>query len=209
MSLNNWFRTQVKKWKGDLESLIRQTHIMILVVKHPGVPWYARLVAGFSVSYIFSPIQLIPTFIPLIGQLDDLLILFVGMKFLRRFTPALVLAECEAESEYPLFLNCSRTEDIVRPDSQGLVEGVVAQPSGGSRFQLISFLLAAYLFILVSPYFSGRHPDPHSSLNNSSAKTFYQAPLAVPRREFARLSQKICGANISVICRIPEYYKLR
>jgi uncharacterized membrane protein YkvA (DUF1232 family) len=161
MSLKTWFRTQIKKWKQDLESLVRQTHVMILVLKHPGVPWYARLVAGLSVSYIFSPIQLIPTFIPLIGQLDDLLILFVGMKLLRRITPALVLEECEAEHKYRLSPNCSRADATVNSaneEDRGLIEEVNARSIGGGRFQLISFLLATYLFILVSPYFSAIIP---------------------------------------------------
>jgi uncharacterized membrane protein YkvA (DUF1232 family) len=65
------------------------------VLKHPHTPWAARIVASLSVGYIFSPIQLIPTFIPVIGQLDDIAVLLLGMKLVRRLTPGAVLAECE------------------------------------------------------------------------------------------------------------------
>jgi uncharacterized membrane protein YkvA (DUF1232 family) len=93
-----WLRRQTGRWRDDIECLVRQTYLMVLAIKHPRVPWHAKLVAGCAVSYIFSPIQLIPTFIPLIGQLDDLFVLFVGMKLMRRFTPSEVLAECEEEA---------------------------------------------------------------------------------------------------------------
>ncbi len=62
--------------------------------KHPRVPWYAKLVAACSAGYIFSPIQLIPSYIPVIGFLDDFFVLFVGAKLLRRFIPPDVLTEC-------------------------------------------------------------------------------------------------------------------
>jgi uncharacterized membrane protein YkvA (DUF1232 family) len=64
------------------------------VFKHPRTPWYARLVAACSAGYLFSPIQLIPSFIPLIGFLDDFLVLFLGAKLLLRITPPDVVAEC-------------------------------------------------------------------------------------------------------------------
>lgn len=87
------------KWNERLRFIMLQVRIMLFVVKDPAVPWLAKLVALCSVGYIFSPIQLIPTFIPVIGQLDDLAVLLVGMKLLRRLTPAAVLADCEARAQ--------------------------------------------------------------------------------------------------------------
>jgi uncharacterized membrane protein YkvA (DUF1232 family) len=57
--------------------------------------------AGCAVAYLLSPIQLIPTFIPVVGQMDDLLVLFVGMKLVHKLTPAAILEECEAKSGSP------------------------------------------------------------------------------------------------------------
>jgi uncharacterized membrane protein YkvA (DUF1232 family) len=51
------------------------------------------------VSYLLSPVQLIPTFIPVIGQLDDIVVLLIGMKLLRRLTPCDVIAECEERAK--------------------------------------------------------------------------------------------------------------
>jgi uncharacterized membrane protein YkvA (DUF1232 family) len=52
------------------------------------------MIAACAAGYLFSPIQLIPNFIPVIGSLDDLLVLFVGAKLLKMITPAEVLREC-------------------------------------------------------------------------------------------------------------------
>lgn len=81
-------------WKRQAQRLQKDAHVFYFVFKHPRTRWYARLVAACPAGYLLSPIQLIPNFIPVIGCLDDLLILFVGAKLLQRITPADVLTEC-------------------------------------------------------------------------------------------------------------------
>ena len=56
--------------------------------------WYAKVIAACTAGYLFSPIQLIPSYIPVIGFLDDLLVLFLGAKLLQRIIPPEVLTEC-------------------------------------------------------------------------------------------------------------------
>jgi len=85
--------------KQRAQQLCREAHVFYFAVKHPCVPWYARLVAACSVGYVFSPIQLIPNFIPVIGFADDLLVLFLGIKLLHRITPPEVLTECRELAE--------------------------------------------------------------------------------------------------------------
>jgi uncharacterized membrane protein YkvA (DUF1232 family) len=103
MAVNNlvgcesWIHQQLAKGNDGLQFVMRETRIMMLLLKHPSVRWPAKFVAACSVGYIFSPIQLIPSFIPVIGQLDDLAVLIIGMKCLRRLTPPSVLAECESK----------------------------------------------------------------------------------------------------------------
>jgi uncharacterized membrane protein YkvA (DUF1232 family) len=81
-------------WKQRAQRLQKEAHVFYFVVKHPRTRWYARLVAACTAGYLLSPIQLIPNFIPVIGCLDDVLVVFVGVKLLRRITPVDVLAEC-------------------------------------------------------------------------------------------------------------------
>jgi uncharacterized membrane protein YkvA (DUF1232 family) len=86
-------------WRQQAEQVQTQAHVFYLAFKHPRMPWYARLVAACTAGYLLSPIQLIPSFIPVIGFLDDLLVLFLGAKLLQRITPPDVLLECRKHAE--------------------------------------------------------------------------------------------------------------
>jgi uncharacterized membrane protein YkvA (DUF1232 family) len=92
-----WWHSGYQKWMRDAGSVLRQINMLSRALRHPQMPFRSRLVAGCAVAYIFSPIQLIPTFIPVIGQLDDLFVLWLGTKLLRKLTPRAVLEECEAQ----------------------------------------------------------------------------------------------------------------
>jgi uncharacterized membrane protein YkvA (DUF1232 family) len=96
---DNWLHHQSAKWNERLRFVVRQTRVMTLILKHPNVPWSARLVAACALGYILSPIQLIPSFIPVIGQLDDLAVLLAGARVVRVLVPSRVLAECEGQAE--------------------------------------------------------------------------------------------------------------
>lgn len=84
--------------KAQVGQLFKQFRILRRALVHPDVPWYAKLVCGCSVLYIVSPIQLIPNFIPVIGQLDDVLLISLSMNLLKRSIPQAVLDECGSES---------------------------------------------------------------------------------------------------------------
>jgi uncharacterized membrane protein YkvA (DUF1232 family) len=81
-------------WRQQAQRLHKEAHVFYFAFKHPHMPWYARLVAACTAGYLFSPIQLIPSFIPVIGFLDDFLVLFLGAKLLQRIIPPDVLTEC-------------------------------------------------------------------------------------------------------------------
>jgi uncharacterized membrane protein YkvA (DUF1232 family) len=94
--------TQHQSFGATLKSksilILKQFQIIRRAMGHPDVPWYAKLVAGCSVCYVFSPIQLLPNFLPVVGQLDDVFVITVGLKLLKRWVPPEVLAECGDES---------------------------------------------------------------------------------------------------------------
>jgi uncharacterized membrane protein YkvA (DUF1232 family) len=81
-------------WKERALRLQKDAHVFYFVFKHPRTRWYARLIALCTAGYLFSPIQIIPNYIPVIGLLDDLVVLFLGVKVLQRITPKDVLVEC-------------------------------------------------------------------------------------------------------------------
>ena len=78
--------------------LLGSIHTLRFVITHPKSQFAAKLTALCAVGYLVSPIQAIPSFIPVIGQLDDVIVLVIAMKLLRRVTTAEVLKECEERS---------------------------------------------------------------------------------------------------------------
>ncbi len=80
-------------WKQQARQLKREGHALYLAYRDPRVPWYARVCAALAVGYLFSPIDLIPDFIPVIGYLDDLLLVPLFILIARRLIPREVLEE--------------------------------------------------------------------------------------------------------------------
>src|SRR3954471_15375944 len=74
--------------------LQKQAHVFYFVFRHPRTNWYGRLIAMCAAAYVFSPIQLIPNFIPVFGCLDDILVILLAARMMQRATSPHVLAEC-------------------------------------------------------------------------------------------------------------------
>jgi uncharacterized membrane protein YkvA (DUF1232 family) len=79
--------------------LKRDTLALYLAARDPRTPWYAKLVAAAVVAYALSPVDLIPDFIPVLGHLDDLIIVPLGIAAVLRLVPAEVLAECRTHAD--------------------------------------------------------------------------------------------------------------
>src|SRR3954466_8261439 len=85
----------LRRWARALKV---ETLALYLVARDPRVPWYARLFVAGIVAYALSPIDLIPDFIPVLGYLDDLIIVPLGLKLALRMVPPEVLEECRARA---------------------------------------------------------------------------------------------------------------
>lgn len=86
-------------WKQQLRKLKKETYVIYLACKDSRVPWYARALAALVVAYALSPIDLIPDVIPVIGYLDDLILVPLGIVLVLRMLPPVVLAECRIKAE--------------------------------------------------------------------------------------------------------------
>ena len=82
--------------KQRARSLRQETFALYLAAKHPDTPWYAKAFLAVVVAYAFSPIDLIPDFIPVVGYLDDLILIPAGIALAVKLTPHSVMAECRA-----------------------------------------------------------------------------------------------------------------
>jgi uncharacterized membrane protein YkvA (DUF1232 family) len=83
----------IDAWKRRVQELKLETYAIYLACRDPRTPWYARWLAVCVVGYAVSPIDLIPDFIPVFGYLDDLILVPLGIAFVRKLIPAAVLAE--------------------------------------------------------------------------------------------------------------------
>jgi uncharacterized membrane protein YkvA (DUF1232 family) len=83
-------------------ALKRETLALYYAARDPRTPWLAKLVIGVVVAYALSPIDLIPDFIPVLGYLDDLLLLPLGIWLVIRLLPPEVLAESRARAAQAL-----------------------------------------------------------------------------------------------------------
>src|SRR5919202_2664748 len=89
----------MQAWKQRVKQLKKETYAIYIACKDPRVPWYARVFAGFVISYAFSPIDLIPDVIPILGYLDDLVLVPLGIILVLKMIPPAVLAECRQKAE--------------------------------------------------------------------------------------------------------------
>jgi uncharacterized membrane protein YkvA (DUF1232 family) len=89
----------VQGWKQQVRQIKKDIYAIYLACKDPRVPWYARLLAGCVVAYAFSPIDLIPDVIPVLGYVDDLILVPLGIMVVLRMIPPTVLAECRLKAE--------------------------------------------------------------------------------------------------------------
>ncbi len=92
-------RKKLKKIKAWAKNLKRQIFILYFAYKDDRVPWYAKLFTACVVAYAFSPIDLIPDFIPILGYLDDLIIVPLGIMFALKMIPKSVISDCEVKAE--------------------------------------------------------------------------------------------------------------
>lgn len=88
-----------ERWKERARQLNAELYALYLAYRDPRVPWYARAIAACVVGYAFSPIDLIPDPIPILGYLDDLLLVPLGIRLALAMIPAQVLAESRARAQ--------------------------------------------------------------------------------------------------------------
>lgn len=87
----------LEKLKSRARALKNEAFAVYLAAKDPRTPWYAKALIFFVVAHTFSPIDLIPDFIPVLGYLDDLIITPAGLALAVRLIPVEVLTEARAK----------------------------------------------------------------------------------------------------------------
>ncbi|MCL5774098.1 MAG: YkvA family protein [Firmicutes bacterium] len=86
-------------WEKRVEELKVEIYAIYLACKDHRTPWYAKAFAACVVGYAFSPLDLIPDFIPVIGYLDDFVLVPIGIALAIKMIPRAVMAECREKSQ--------------------------------------------------------------------------------------------------------------
>jgi uncharacterized membrane protein YkvA (DUF1232 family) len=81
---------RLRCWAKDIK---RDVRALYFAARDPRIPWYAKVLAFIVAAYALSPIDLIPDFIPVLGYLDDIIIVPLGILLVVRLIPAEVMAE--------------------------------------------------------------------------------------------------------------------
>lgn len=79
--------------------LKREVHALTFACRDPRTPWYAKASAAVVVGYALSPIDLVPDFIPILGYLDDIILLPLGVALVLKLVPPEVMADAQVAAE--------------------------------------------------------------------------------------------------------------
>jgi uncharacterized membrane protein YkvA (DUF1232 family) len=89
---------RIESWQQKATNLRVEVHALYFAVRDPRVPWYAKVFAGCIVAYALSPIDFIPDFIPILGYLDDLVLIPLGIGLALKIMPPAILADCREKA---------------------------------------------------------------------------------------------------------------
>ncbi len=93
------FKVIFEKLKDEAKKLKNEILALFLAYKRPDVSWYAKLFAIIVVGYALSPIDFIPDFIPILGYLDDLILLPLGISIAIKLIPDHIMEECRSQAK--------------------------------------------------------------------------------------------------------------
>ena len=89
----------LKNWRQAAQNLKNETHALYLAYRDPRTPWYAKAWAVIVVAYALSPIDLIPDFIPILGYLDDLVLIPAGIGLALKMIPVEVMDDARNKAQ--------------------------------------------------------------------------------------------------------------
>jgi uncharacterized membrane protein YkvA (DUF1232 family) len=92
----------IEKLKQKAKTIQQETIALYYAYRDPRTPWYARTFSALVVAYFFSPIDLIPDFIPVLGYLDDLVLVPLGISLAVKMIPPDVMADARSQAAKPV-----------------------------------------------------------------------------------------------------------
>jgi uncharacterized membrane protein YkvA (DUF1232 family) len=151
MSLFDALKQRARRLKAE-------TFALYLAARHPGTPWYAKLVMVGIVAYAFSPIDVIPDFVPVLGYLDDLVLLPMGIALAIKMIPPTVWLECRARAQ------------------EGMLHGKPASYVAGAIIIVLWVALAAGGILWASKAYRSVPATSHPAVERDTRQAMCPAP---------------------------------
>src|SRR5437016_3916367 len=89
----------IARWRQAARQLKAETLALYFSIRDPRTPWYARLAGAVVIAYAVSPLDLIPDFVPVLGYLDDLILVPLGLWLTLKLIPPQVIADNRARAQ--------------------------------------------------------------------------------------------------------------
>ena len=86
-------------WRERARQLKTEMVALSLAVRHPGTPWYARVLVAGAVAYAVTPVDFFPDVVPILGFVDDLVFIPLALALAVKFVPEAVLADCRGRAQ--------------------------------------------------------------------------------------------------------------
>ncbi len=96
--MESTFKRWFEAFKSKAKALKRDVRVLYIAYKRKDIPWYAKAFMILVIGYALSPVDLIPDFIPVLGYLDDLILIPLGVSLAIRMIPDKVLQECREQA---------------------------------------------------------------------------------------------------------------
>ena len=90
------------RWKTRAKNLKSQLYALYLAYRDPRVPWYAKAFGAMVLAYALSPLDLIPDFIPVLGYLDDIVLIPLGIALAIKMIPGEIMEDCWRKADAAL-----------------------------------------------------------------------------------------------------------
>lgn len=97
--LNENVKKGFSQLKMKARRLKKELRVLYIAYRRPDVPWYAKIAAILVVGYALSPVDLIPDFIPVLGYLDDVILIPLGISLVIKLIPSNILQECREHAD--------------------------------------------------------------------------------------------------------------
>ena len=120
------------RWKEKAKQLQTEVHILYMALRDPRTPWYIKVCIAFVVAYILSPVDIIPDFIPILGYVDDIIIIATGIFTVRKMIPKEVL------EEYRNYIK----PDVIKGKSQWIAAAIII-----SIWMLVFYLIIKVIWL--------------------------------------------------------------